>query len=201
MLQTFVDHLGQATVVEVGALVFGIAYVVLAARSIVWCWPAGIVASILSLIIAARSNYRLDVIQELYYVGMGLYGWYSWTHVSKQRVDRPIIANTMSFNLSLIAACGVLSLGIGWWFAQMGSSLPYLDAGTTIFAFATTWLVARRVLENWIYWIVIDVASMYMYVRSGAYVFSALLGFYAVVAVIGFATWLRIYRTQQDDRG
>jgi nicotinamide mononucleotide transporter len=201
VLQTFVDYLGQTTVVEVGALVFGITYVVLAARSIIWCWPAGIVASILSLVIAARSNYRLDVIQELYYVGMGVYGWYSWTHISRKLANRPITTNSIYYNLTLIAACGALSLGIGWWFAQMGSSLPYLDAGTTIFAFATTWLVARRVLENWIYWIVIDVASIYMYIRSGAYVFSALLGFYAVVAVVGFVTWWRIYKKQQDGGG
>lgn len=189
--------LNQIPFVEVGALVFGIAYVVLAARSIIWCWPAGIIASALSLFIAVQTNYRLDVIQELYYIGMGIYGWYAWTHVNHQRADRPIVINSLRFNLALIAACGALSLAVGWWFDQIGSSLPYLDAGTTIFAFATTWLAARRVLENWLYWVVIDLVSAYMYIRAETFVFSALLGFYTVVAVVGFVTWLRIFKNQK----
>jgi len=199
VLESIAGYVESATSVELGALVFGLAYVVLAARSNVWCWPAGIVASALSLLVAAHSNYRLDVVKEFYYVVMGIYGWYAWTHVDRQRDDRPITKFTQVQHLALIGTCAVLSAGIGALSERIGSSLPYLDASTTIFAFAATWLVARRILENWLYWIVINLAGIYMYSISGAYFFCLLLAVYTVVAVAGYRTWLGQYRQRRRD--
>ena len=196
MLESVSSYLSTAPTVEIGALASGLAYVVLAARGNVWCWPAGIVASVLSLAVALSSNYRLDVLKEAYYIGMGFYGWWVWTRTTDTQADRPIVVNSLLFNCALIVGAGGLSLIVGYYFSTIGSSLPYLDAATTVFAFSTTWLVARKVLENWLYWIVINVAGIVMYTQSGAYFFSLLLAVYTIVAVVGFIHWRQLYMQQ-----
>lgn len=189
------SYLSNATAPEIGALVFGVAYVALAARGNVLCWPAGILASGLSIVIAARSNYLADVVKESYYVAMGFYGWFFWTQKTADDAVHPITTRSVAFNTRLIVAGAALSVLVGYYFSTLGSSLPYLDAATTVFAFSTTWLVARRILENWLYWIVINTAGIYMYVRTGAYFFSLLLALYTVFAVLGYVRWKTLMQT------
>ena len=228
------DYVGSVTVVEVGALVFGLLYVLLASREKLLCWPAGIIASVLALTIAARSNYRLDVVKESYYILMGFYGWYAWVAGRRRSgvagvsanergrtagendrpvrddaiagVDRvstlisgptrPIIRYSTRQHV-LVLAFGVgLSLVAGFAFDRLGSSLPYLDAGTTVFAFITTWLVTQKVLENWLYWIVINAASFYMYMLNGYYVFSLLMLIYIAISISGFVAWRTQFQQQ-----
>ncbi len=200
-MSSIAAFLDSATPPELGALVFGVTYVVLAARGNVWCWPAGIIASALSLAVALQSDYRLDALKESYYVGMGVYGWYHWT--ARRTDDRatPIVSNSAAFNAGLIVFGLALSAIIGYAFDRLGSSLPYLDAATTVFAFTTTWLVARKVIENWLYWIVVNCVSIHMYVVSQAYFFSMLLGVYTVVAVLGYVRWRRLLAEQSANQG
>lgn len=187
----------SATIAELGALTFGVTYVVLAARGSVWCWPAGIAASILSLGVAFQSNYRLDALKESYYVAMGIYGWYNWTSKHTHAAAAPVITESVRFNIRLIVFGLAASIVVGFVFDRLGSSLPYLDAGTTVFAFTTTWLVARKVLENWLYWIVVNTVSIYMYMVSQAYFFSVLLAVYTIVAILGYVRWRRLLLAQQ----
>ncbi len=185
---------------ELGALLFGTLYVILAARGSILCWPAGILASCLSFAVAANSNYRLDAFKELYYIGMGVYGWYAWSRPAQHGLDqalRPVTTRSPRFNAVLIAWGLAVSAVLGYYFSSIGSSLPYLDAGTTVFAFTTTWLVAQKVIENWLYWIVINSVGIYMYLRAEAPFFSLLLAVYTVVAVLGYMKWRTLLKDQR----
>ncbi len=205
LLGATADYVRTLGPIEAGALLSGIAYVILAAREKLICWPIGIVASILAMFIAFQSNYRLDVLKESYYVVMGFYGWYAWSARGKSQdgqggptakpsgVARPIVSYPASRMMIIIAAGIVLSVALGFGFSRLGSSLPYLDAGTTVFSFLTTWLVTQKVLQNWLFWIVINAVSFYMYMVNGFLAFSSLMLVYLAVAVFGYFRWRRQY--------
>jgi nicotinamide mononucleotide transporter len=96
-----------------------------------------------------------------------------------------------------VAGIAVLTLGSGYWLEQNTDAVqPYLDSFTTWGAIITTYLVAIKVLENWLYWIVIDLASMQLYANSELWVTVGLFGLYVVLAVLGYWTWRQHFQTQ-----
>lgn len=198
-LQAFVDYVANISLVELGALVFGILYVLLAAKENILCWPAGIVASVLALVLAVKSDYRLDVLKESYYILMGFYGLYAWTHGKSVDNKRMIVSYSAAQVSAILVAGGLLSTAVGFAFDKIGSSLPYLDAATTIFALITTWMVTQKVIQNWLFWIVINAAGIYMYFRNEFYAFSVLLGIYLVLSFFGYYEWRRLFNIQSNE--
>ncbi len=75
--------------------------------------------------------------------------------------------------------------------AYSQAALPYIDSFTTWGAIVTTWMVTRKILENWIYWFVIDAVSVYLYVSRGLFLTAVLFLIYLVLIVIGYRTWRR----------
>lgn len=190
------NYVRNITAVEGGALLLGICYVWLAAKENVLCWPAGIIASLLALNLAINSNYQLDALKEGYYVLMGVYGWFAWTRTKGQTAGatRPIVSWSTRQLMMLIGVGSILTIIAGYIFSTRGSALPYLDAATTVFAFLTTWLVTQKVLQNWLFWIVINAGSFYMYVLNHYYAFSLLMIVYLFVAAFGYVNWLKHYK-------
>lgn len=189
------------------ATILGIGYVVGASLSRLWCWPLGIIGSAIAMWLALEANYFQDAILNLYYIGMGIYGWINWQKNSQENVkksgalDEGIAAETSQgsgikirtaswkFHLRFLLIGGLLSLGSGYFFQQLGNEKSYLDAITTVFALMTTWLVTIRILENWIYWIFIDILAACMYVVKGMLPFSYLFIFYTLWSVVGLIIW------------
>ena len=76
--------------------------------------------------------------------------------------------------------------------------MPYLDSFTTWGAVLTTYMVAKKVLENWIYWFVIDAIAIYLYIDRELYLTALLMAIYVVMVVFGYTAWLKIYKTQNE---
>ena len=177
---------------EILAVFSSMAYVILAARSSIWCWLFGFMSSALYLAIFIEVSLFSDAILQVYYCGMSIYGWSVWNRQkTKQKGDtnRGIIVLPWSRHVLLIAIGFMLSFFLGFFWTFFDASLPYLDAFTTSFAILTTILVARRVLENWIYWIVIDLVSTGIYAYKGLYPTAGLFVVYTIIAVYGFIRW------------
>ena len=96
-------------------------------------------------------------------------------------------------HVQVIAAIIAVALLLGWIMSKTDAAFPYADAFTTVAAVVTTFMVARKVLENWIYWFVIDSISVYLYVARELYLTALLFVFYLVLIVIGYRRWRRDY--------
>ncbi|MEM9847389.1 MAG: nicotinamide riboside transporter PnuC [Bacteroidota bacterium] len=187
-----------ASIVEMNWIVMisvlaAIAYVVLAARGNIWCWAFGIVSAILWAY-AAVVFYDLyvDGILQVYYVGMGFYGWHQWRGGGSKQKALPIQQLKWRQHFMLIALGSVLTLVVGYFFGTYtAAAATYLDAFTTVFSIITTVLVARKILGNWLYWIVIDMTYVYLYGIRGGYLYALLNVVYVLVAVVGYWNWLK----------
>lgn len=180
MLGNWLEYAGVAT---------GIIYVLLASRSNIWCWLAGIISSAIYIYINITHQLFQDAILQTYYVIAGFYGWWLWS--KKGGTKDAITINSLSLqqNLKLIFFGTLLVPVFGFGFAKLGNSLSYFDSAVTIFSFIATWMTAKKILENWLFWILIDLVAGVMYFIKHLELTSALYIFFAVIATYGYFEW------------
>jgi len=178
--------------IELISVITAIIYVILAARHNIWCWIFGIISAILWTY-AAAVYYKLyvDSILQIYYVIMGVYGWYAWSRQSKNN-DKAFSVSQLKINhhVLIIGSGLILTYVLGTFFKNYtDAAATYLDAFTTVFSIITTVLVAHKILENWLYWIIIDIVYVYLYGERGGYLFAFLNVVYVIIAIVGYWNW------------
>ena len=169
------------------AVMFNILYVIYAAREHIWCWIFGLIGVSLLFVIYIEVNLYSDALLQVFYVIMSIYGWISWQkgEVMQRSITRYPVSK--HFGLLVIGSIGAGILGYLW--QQFGAALPYIDACTTSFSIIATFLVAKKVLENWIYWIVIDLVCIGVYWVRDIPLISVLFLVYSALAVMGLISW------------
>ncbi len=185
---------------ETVAVLLALSYVVLAIREHRSCWIAAALSAALYIWIFAQARLYMEAALQVFYIGMALYGWRKWRsddgHLGLRIQRWPWTRHV----LLIIATASGASL-CGFLLARhTDAAMPYLDSGTTIAALITTWLVARKVLENWLYWIVIDAASVYLYGNRTLDLTALLYAGYVVLAVAGYWQWRRLYAQQSSPK-
>lgn len=180
---------------ELIAVLLALAYIVLVLQESLWCWPAAFLSTAIYTWLFWEVALLMESILNVYYMFMAGYGFWIWRKGNTQR-EKPITRWTLNKHLVLIVATAALSLAVGYVMARFThADFPWLDAATTCFAVVSTWLVAQKILENWLYWIVIDAASIYLYVHKGFMLTSVLFLVYIVIAIAGYMRWTRSYQT------
>lgn len=179
---------------EVLAVVLAVAYLVLAIRQNIWCWAAAAVSTVLYLFIMYHSRLYMESALQLFYLAMAVYGWYSWGHPAKGEGSEAgtLKVTTWPLRLHLFAIGSVLVLVYisGDLLARYSdAALPHLDSFTTWGAIVATFMVARKILENWLYWFVIDAVSIGLYLNRDLFFTAALFAAYLVMIVIGYRSW------------
>jgi nicotinamide mononucleotide transporter len=188
--------INETTAVEWLAFFFSLIYVILAAAKSIWCWPFAFIGSSLYVYLCIVSQLYLESGLQLFFVVMALIGWVSWKHTEKKRLD--IINWSVGQHLLNIVLSTMVALSLGWIFDQYtNQENPYVDAVTTVFSLAATFMVARKVLENWIYWIIIDSISIWLYAQRGLNLSSVLFLIYTVIAIVGFFSWYKQFKKQR----
>ncbi|WP_367388058.1 nicotinamide riboside transporter PnuC [Lewinella sp. LCG006] len=171
-------------------------YVVLSAKNNPWCWPFGIVSCTLWAYASYGYGLYSDVLLQIFYVVMGFWGWYNWQKGSAQGGAMPISRMTPTAHLLYISV-GIVAGGLlGYLFSNTNAAATYWDAFTTTFSVLATVMLVRRQLENWAYWIVIDLAYAGLYYSRGAVLFALLMMVYTIIAVYAFDTWKEQYKRQ-----
>jgi nicotinamide mononucleotide transporter len=186
---------------EVIAVILGIAYLVLAMRQNSLCWYAAFGSTAIYTWLFFDVSLLMESALSFYYLIMAVYGWYVWNKTpmaAGESTTIPVITwSKKQHALTIIAVC-ILTLISGYLLSNhTGAVMPYLDSFTTWGAVITTYMVAKKVLENWIYWIVIDTLAIYLYIDRELYLTSALMATYVVLAFIGFNAWNKSLK-QQD---
>ncbi len=184
---------------EALGLVCGLLAVVLLIRQSIWTWPIGILYVLLSLFIFIDARLYADLLLHVVYLFLNAYGWYYWSRGKSSGDDKLPVTKTpvriMGF-LLLLASAGIALLGL-LLTTYTDAALPYWDSTTTILSFAGMWLTARKKIENWYIWFVVDVIAAGMYFYKELYFFSILYFIYIGLAVAGYISWRKTYNNQQ----
>jgi nicotinamide mononucleotide transporter len=186
--------------VESIAVAFAIVYLVLAIRQNIWCWPAALISVLLSIWLFYAARLYMESALQVFYAYMAVYGWVQWRRNAQWRDRTAIHTWPLARHGAVIVLILVLTALFGWIMVGRGGAYPYWDSFTTIGAVVATYMVAHKVLENWIYWFVIDSVAMCLYGARELYLYAALFALYLVLVVLGFRAWRAEWRRQRPAR-
>ena len=183
---------------EGAAVAFAVAYLVLVIRQNILCWAAALISVLLSLVLFYEVALYMESALQIFYAGMAVYGWQQWRRGGADKQGVRIRTWPLRVHAAVLGLVLALSAAFGWFLSGTDAAFPYLDSFTTVAAVITTYMVAKKVLENWIYWFVIDSVSIYLYAARELPLYAALFVFYLVLIVIGFRQWLADWRKEQQ---
>ncbi|MFC1720392.1 nicotinamide riboside transporter PnuC [Pseudomonadota bacterium] len=175
---------------EVLAVILAVAYLVLAIRQNIWCWAAAAVSTLLYLFIMFQASLYMESALQVFYLLMAAYGWYEWRHGGAGGKELKVTTWPARFHLLAGVSVIFLVLVSGELLSRYSqAALPFIDSFTTWGAVIATFMVARKVLENWIYWFAIDAVSIGLYFSRELYFTAVLFAAYLVMIVIGYRSW------------
>jgi len=192
---------------EVTGTVASLVYLFYSIREKVWLWPWGIIASAISLLVFYQCALYADMGLQVYYLAISAYGWWYWMsgkaqeetgHVPIKEISRRLFIKLVIVGLVIYLGLLGALLYIPAMVNIASSDMPYLDAFTTAASITATWMLARKYLQHWIFWIVIDLVSMGMYLYKGLYFYSILFLIYTVGAIVGYREWRRIMSGDEE---
>jgi len=181
------------------AVLTGIVYIVLSVKQRISCWSFGIVSSVLYLFVFLQSKIYADMILQAYYVIMGFYGWIHWARMdtNNQKEELPVSKISMR-QASVIGGITLVTFFcIAYFLIHFTDSpVPWVDAFTTSLSFTATWMLARKILEHWIIWVIVDLVSVGPFFNRGLYASIVLFLIFTVLALIGYLQWIKEWKSK-----
>lgn len=180
-------------------MLLAIAYLLLAIKQSLWCWIAAFFSTLIYSIIFFDVSLLMDSALNVYYLIMAVYGWYIWKYGGKlKKEELEVSSYGLNKNIKIIALLSLVSVVLGFVMANYTSAdFAYVDSFTTVFAVFSTYMLAQKILENWIYWIVIDFISIYIYIQKGLNLTAVLFAIYTVLAFVAYKKWKEEYETSR----
>ena len=182
---------------ELVAVIFAIAYLLLAIRQNIWCWLCAGISTGLYVYLSADARLYMASALNVFYFAMAGYGWFAWRAGAGGAVELPVTVWPWRRHAVALATIGGLSALSGTLLHGFSDAAwPYVDSLTAFAAIWATFLVARKVLENWWYWLLIDAASVFIYWSRDLELTALLYVFYLGLIPIGLLSWTRSLRRQ-----
>jgi nicotinamide mononucleotide transporter len=193
-MQSLVSAVQSMSPWEVAAVIFAIAYLLLAVRENILCWLFAFISTAIYTVLFWDVSLLMESALNVYYMAMAVFGWYQWTRGGHNGGGEPraLAIQSMSGrqNILVITAIAILTFVSGYFLSEHSSAVwPYIDSFTTWASVITTYLVTRKYLQNWLYWIVIDSVSIPLYIDRGLNLTALLFAAYVVIAVFGYLGW------------
>ena len=182
-------------ILEITGVVFGLLSVWLAKKNHIGVFPTGMISTSIFVYLLLKWGLVGDMLINAYYFGMSVYGWVIWTRVNDQEQATSISGmNQQERRYLLLLFVGSLGFvyGVYQWFGLWNSSTAVIDTLTTAIFFSGMWLMARRKIENWIFWIVGDIISVPLYMIKGFSFTSLQYLIFTFIAIYGYLEWKKI---------
>ncbi|WP_281613670.1 nicotinamide riboside transporter PnuC [Flammeovirga sp. SubArs3] len=185
---------------ELIAVIFSITFTVLAIKENIWCWAASTISVSIYMYLCITAKLYAETGLQIFYLIMNVVGFYQWKF---KRKDQEILQLSewslkTHFILFIIGGIGIYILASGL-LKYTDAALPFVDSFTTVFSIIATFMVTRKIVSNWLYWIVIDAISVYMYYIKGFQLTSFLFIVYTLLAVWGYYQWRTEYGEKYID--
>jgi nicotinamide mononucleotide transporter len=193
LIESILTGLRNTSAPEAVSVVLGLLYSILAVRRTRWCWVAGGLSSGILIVLAWQAKLPMQACLQGYYVGMAVYGFWHWSQ--NEGAVRPV--TTWPLRAHLISWAAIVALSVltsRYLSTETQAAWPFLDSLTTWGSLLATWLTAQVKLENWLYWIVFDAISVFLFVAQGLMFVALLMLIYLVIASFGFVSWSRSRR-------
>lgn len=191
------EYYGALPRTELTAVILALAYLVLAIRQNIWCWFCAAISTAMYVVLFARANLYMESLLNVFYFGMAIYGWTVWRS-GETDGELPVLVWPLQVHVYAVSGIIFLAAATGFLLAIFtDAAYPYIDSATTFAAVWATFLVARKILENWWYWLVIDVVSVFIYWTRGLEATAVLFIVYVVLIPIGLVAWTRSWRQHQ----
>ena len=181
----------QANWIELAGSVLSIIYLYLSIKQRVSLWIFGFLCSLLYVVVFFQSKFYADMSLQFYYLGVSAFGWISWkAGKPKNRKELPVKRTTpLSGAIILVIALVLYFLYYFILSEYTDSPLPKADAFTTALSIVATWMLARKMIEHWWLWIIVDSVSAGLYFYKALYPTAILFVIYTVMAIIGYRQW------------
>lgn len=197
MISWIADHY-----VEILGVISSLLYLLFSIKQHIFLWPTGMISALLYMLVFFHSKFYADMGLNAYYFFISIYGWVLWSRKKGDGESEGLVVTRINPRQG-----GILILITGVFFACIGlvlerftdSPVPYWDAFTTALSFTATWMLARKILEHWILWVIVDVVSMGLYLYRGLYPTLFLFAVYTGMAVIGYIQWNRTLQNTNRD--
>lgn len=195
LFRQYSDYLPLDIILEIIGVALGLLSVVYAKKNSVLVYPTGMVSTAIFVYLLLKWSLLGDMLINAYYFIMSIYGWYYWSQKKESiyinRVDftnaRERQISVVLFFLSLGFIFGVYQI-----FDRWNNWTAYIDTLTTAIFFVGMWLMARRKVENWIFWIVGDIISIPLYFVKGLTLTSLQYLIFTIIAIFGYRAWKKI---------
>jgi nicotinamide mononucleotide transporter len=178
--------------VEALAALFGVVSVYLSVRENIWSWPTAIVNVGLYTVVFYQSRLYADMGLQVIYVVLSFYGWYQWLYGGKNRTELPVSRTSRGVTMVLmvlgVAAAGTLGSLLH---RTTNAALPYLDSATTATSLVAQWMMTRKLLENWLVWVAVDVVYIGMFIYKSLYITAGLYLVFLILSAMGYFRWRR----------
>ena len=182
---------------EMTAATLGLVCVWLTIRRHIGCWPTGLAMVILYIYIFYRAKLYSDMLLQVVFVPVQIYGWYAWLHGGPDRT--PLVVSRLPVWQVVpwfgLCAIGAASLGRSMQ-VYAGASFPYVDALQAVASLIAQWLLGRKILESWLVWIFVDVVCIGLYLAKELYPTAILYSVFLVMAMWGWLEWKSVWRKQ-----
>ena len=192
--------------IELLGTIVGLLYLWLEYRASIYLWVASVVMPAIYLIIYYDAGLYADFGINIYYLIIAIYGWAAWRYGfsigrGSEGRELPISHTPARRWLPLAGVTSIVFVAIAWVLINLtDSTVPYADAFTTALSVVGMWMLARKYIEQWWVWLVVDVASVVLYIYKDLYFTAALYALYAVVAVFGYRKWKKLMSEQYETR-
>ena len=178
---------------DITTTILGLAYILLEYKASIWLWIVGFVMQALDIVLYYEKGLYADCAMEFYYIAMTIYGFWTWKFGKKkhQRQGEQLPITYFKRTLILPWTLGTLAIWLilWYWLTQIGSTVPVADAFTTALSFVGIWALARKYLEQWLIWIVVDVVTCALYFYKDIPFKASLYGLYVAIAIFGYLKW------------
>lgn len=185
---------------EVIGTIVGLVYLWLEYKASIYLWIASIIMPAIYIFVYYDAGLYADFGINIYYLGAAVYGWLVWRFGNKSKAQKelPITRMPMKSWLKVSMVYIVAQLLIAWILIEYtDSNVPWGDAFTTALSVVGMWMLARKYLEQWWVWIVVDVVCVGLYIYKELFFTAGLYAFYAIIAIFGWLNWKRLMNYQQ----
>jgi nicotinamide mononucleotide transporter len=195
------DWFKDQSLLETSGVITGILCVYLAAKNNIWNWPIAIISVLIYIFIFFEAKLYADTGLQVYFLVMNFYGWYFWSQKEKhQKV--PVSSISFKEIILSVSAIVVFTAGLGY-FLYMGTdaSFPFIDSFCTACSLIAQIFLARKVLENWLIWIFVDIIYVGVYLSKDLHLTAGMYTLYIVIAAIGYRDWRKEYKSTRLSLG
>ncbi len=197
LLSQIIEQAEAQSTFEVVAVLAAIAYLVLAIRQNIACWFFAALSTTIYMGLFIEARLYMESLLNGYYLAMAAYGWTVWRAGGDAGANSPVLTWPPRTHIVAILSIVALSAASGYFLStRTDAAFPYIDSLTTWFAIWATFLVAKKVLENWWYWLVIDIVSVVIYWSRDLQLTALLFIVYVIMIPFGLISWSRSMREE-----